>query len=750
MRKTLWRLLAAVAACGILAGISVARLDARPRPKAAPEADILSGVVTSSNGPEAGVWVIAETSNLPTKFRKIVVTNDHGQYLMPDLPKANYEVWVRGYGLVDSPKVDATPGKNLDLKALVAPDARAAAEYYPASNWVSLLHIPPKSAFPMTIPAPPPVPGDEGPLKLSHTLPPGPDAGKPRVYANQSAWLDAMKGGCWGCHQIGDRSTRRIPASLGPFKNTTDAWQRALAAGQEVRTMYMSLNALGHDLGLSMFVDWTDRIAGGELPPVPPRPQGVERNVVLTIWDWSVRASLLHALTSTDRRNPTMNSNGPIYGADWSAGAIAVLDPVKNTRTMIPIPFPNEEDRKKLVPFSPPNQIGPSAYFGDELAWNDPLNPGSNAMDNKGRLWVNVENRLDNPAYCKAGSNNPFAKFSPREFGGKGLDVYDPRTGKFEFVELCVRTERIVFADDKDQTIYIGVKGDGGIGWVNTRVWDETHDAEKSQGWCPPILDYNGDGKIGAYTKAPEPLDPKLDRALYNPGGANNISYNPVDQSLWLSTLTPLPGRLVRVARGANPPTSCLTEVYEPPAFKEPGMGGTDTRGLDIDSNGVVWTPLTTEGNLASLDRRKCKVFSGEIATTGRQCPEGWSFYPIPGPTFKTEPDIKADFNYNIWVDRFNTLGLGNNVVVVAGTYSDSLLAFQQDTKKWVRLTVPYPMNFFTRPFDGRIDNSKAGWKGRGMWAANHMRGTEMTEGGDKNTPSELAHIQIRPDPLAK
>ena len=82
----------------------------------------LGGVVTSSNGPEAGVWVIAETTDLPTKFVKIVVTDDRGRYLVPELPKANYSVWVRGYGMVDSPKVKATPGKTLDLKAVVAPD----------------------------------------------------------------------------------------------------------------------------------------------------------------------------------------------------------------------------------------------------------------------------------------------------------------------------------------------------------------------------------------------------------------------------------------------------------------------------------------------------------------------------------------------------------------------------------------------------------------------------------------------------
>jgi hypothetical protein len=90
--------------------------------------DDIGGVVTSAKGPEAGVWVIAETTNLPTRFARMVVTDDQGRYVLPDLPKANYNIWVRGYGLVDSPKVRATPGKTLNLKGVVAPNDAAAAE----------------------------------------------------------------------------------------------------------------------------------------------------------------------------------------------------------------------------------------------------------------------------------------------------------------------------------------------------------------------------------------------------------------------------------------------------------------------------------------------------------------------------------------------------------------------------------------------------------------------------------------------
>src|SRR2546423_3022749 len=106
-----------------------------PQATVAIDPDDIGGVVTSSKGPEAGVWVIAETKDTPTRLIKTVVTDDRGRYVVPDLPKATFDVWVRGYGLVDSPKVKATPGMHLNLKAVAAPDAKAAAAYYPALYW---------------------------------------------------------------------------------------------------------------------------------------------------------------------------------------------------------------------------------------------------------------------------------------------------------------------------------------------------------------------------------------------------------------------------------------------------------------------------------------------------------------------------------------------------------------------------------------------------------------------------------------
>ena len=228
------------------------------------DADDIGGVVTSANGPEAGVWVIAETTDLPTKLAKIVVTDDQGRYVIPDLPKANYNIWVRGYGLVDSPKVKAAPGKILNLKAVVAPNEAAAAEYYPAIYWYSMLKIPDKSLFPGT--------GDKG-------------NGVSEKMKHQAEWLNVVKtNGCITCHQLGNKATRTIPKELGEFKSSAEAWQRRIVSGQAMTTMLTRINEIGANKAAALWGDWTDRIAAGELPASKPsRPRGVERNVVVTL-----------------------------------------------------------------------------------------------------------------------------------------------------------------------------------------------------------------------------------------------------------------------------------------------------------------------------------------------------------------------------------------------------------------------------------------------------------------------------------
>jgi hypothetical protein len=381
-------------------------------------------------------------------------------------------------------------------------------------------------------------------------------------------------------------------------------------------------------------------------------------------------------------------------------------------------------------------------------------------MDKKGRFWFRAKNRGVIPDYCIPGSKNPFAKNFPMPVGSQpsGVTSYDPKTGKFDNIDTCLAVSHLTFANDKDETIYGGhngtIGGVGGIGWIKIRVWDETHDSEKSIGWCPAVLDYNGDGKIGPYTRPNEPADADLDRAI---GGASGygIAVHPLDGSVWYaagvaSSESQVPGRIIRMMPGTNPPETCRAEVYEPP-YKNPKLPGVEafsTLGIAIDSKGVVWAALAGSNHLASFDRRKCKGPLNGPTATGQHCPEGWTLDPVPGPNFKNT-SLPADFFYHNWVDSHDTLGLGRDIPIVNGTGSDSLIAFVPATKKFITMRVPYPMGFYTRSMGGRIDDPKAGWKGRGLWTSNQERVIWHIEGG-KGSKSFVAHFQMRPNPLAK
>ncbi|HEV2946188.1 MAG TPA: carboxypeptidase-like regulatory domain-containing protein, partial [Gemmataceae bacterium] len=435
--------------------------------------DDIGGVVTSAKGPEAGVWVIAETADLPSKFVKIVVTDDQGRYLLPQLPKANYKVWVRGYGLVDSPPADAAPGKAVNLTAAVAPNSRAAAEYYPAIYWFSLLRVPDKSEFPGTGPK-----GNGIPLNMK----------------SQGQWLHLLKtDSCWSCHQIGDKASREIPKSLGHFDSSTAAWARRILSGQAGNNMVGGLGQLGPERALPMFADWTDRIAAGELPPPPPRPQGAERNIVITEWDWADPKAYLHDEISTDKRNPMLNANGAIYGAgELSVDYLPVLDPVGAVASQVRVPV-----RDPKTPSSADDKIAaPSPYWGDEAIWRSQANVHNPMFDAQGRVWITSRIRpSENPAFCQEGSSHPSAVLFPLKTSGRQLAVYDPKTKQVTLINTCFGTHHLVFAEDRNNTLWTSSGGGGGaVGWLNTKMFDETHDEEKSQGWTALILDTNANG----------------------------------------------------------------------------------------------------------------------------------------------------------------------------------------------------------------------------------------------------------------
>ena len=715
-KRLLYNRLMAVGLAASLAGCAVSqtvRIDD----------DDIGGVVTGPNGPEAGVWVIAETTDLPTKFVKIVVTDDLGRYLLPDLPTANYDVWVRGYGLVDSPKFESAPGAIVNLTAVIAPNEQAAAEYYPAGYWLSLLRVPSKSEFPGT-----------GPGPAGNGISPN--------MQTQAQWLRFLKSGnCTACHQLGTKGTREIPAALGHFEGSVAAWDRRIQSGQAGRQMSGSLNFLGRERTLAMFAEWTDRIAAGHVPPAPPRPEGIERRVVITQWDWADPKAYLHDVASTDRRNPMVNANGPLYGAlELSADYMPVLDPVNNVASQVPLTVrdPNTQ------PAARPAMLAPSPYWSDEVIWTSRNNVHNPMIDERGRVWLTSTVRPpDNPDFCREGSSHPSAQLFPLARARRHLAVYDPQTNELTHISTCFSTHHLMFAEDENNMLWTSGGGQV-VGWLNTKLFDETGDEVRSQGWTALILDVNGNGKRDEYVEPNQPVDPTKDKRIV--AGFYAVAPAP-DGSVWASSLG-YPGAVVRLVPGANPPATALAELYELPLDdrREP-VNGFSPRGMDIDRDGVAWVALAS-GHMGSFDRRKCTGPLNGPTATGQHCPEGWTFYPEPLPQIEGVTDEgSAEASYYTWVDQFDTFGLGSNVPINTGNGSEGLLVLKDG--EWIVLRVPYPMGFYTKWLDGRIDDPDAGWKGRGLWATVSTRAPFHMEGG-KGTTSKVVKFQLRPNPLAR
>ena len=359
-------LLAVISACALDSGNALLAQRAAPQ-------GFIGGVVRSSTGPEAGVWVIAETKDLPTNFIKIVVTDDQGRYMVPELPAASYRVFVRGYGLVDSAPVQAKPGvADLNLTATLAKTPQEAARVYPGDYWLSLFEPPAAKDFPGTGPAP------EG-------------NGLGKGMLTQNHYINSLKSDCNFCHQLGNEETRTVDHVLKAkpeLKTHAEAWEWRLGTGVRGTSMYSVLNNQGKAL-LKNYAGWTERIAKGEVPPAPPRPKGVERNIVVTLWDVGDDHSFMHDEISTDKNHPTVNAGGNVYAVSAGHGQLVVLDPNENKTFALDIPT---REAKEKVPSRFPAPNRPSLHWGNEHLWAnppyDPADPHNPMLDSKGRVWM--------------------------------------------------------------------------------------------------------------------------------------------------------------------------------------------------------------------------------------------------------------------------------------------------------------------------------------------------------------------------
>ena len=430
-----------------------------------------------------------------------------------------------------------------------------------------------------------------------------------------------------------------------------------MQSSQDGGDMFSRITAVGRSRAVAMFADWTDRIAGGELPPIPPRPQGQERNVVITEWDWADPKAYLHDEIATDKRNPTLNANGPVFGAhEHSSDFMTVLDPSKASWSQLAVPV-----RDPNTPFSLPQQpLQPSPYWGTKPSGTARRTCTTAMFDAQGpalarRLGPSGTDSCVLSAGLKPSIGEVVSDESEHE---TDLAFYDPKTKQFTTINTCAGSLHLNLAEDANNTLWFSGPGADVVGWLNTKMFDETHDEQKSQGWTPLILDTNGNGKRDAYVEPKEPIDPARDKRI----GAflYGLVPSPVDGSIWGTVVNgvpgwaPFPGAIVRLSPGPNPPVTALAEIYEPP-FNNPKapVQGYSPRGLDVDRNGVVWTVLAS-GHLASFDRRKCKGPLNGPTATGQHCPEGLDAVSHAGPSIHG--------CHRVGQRRFELLRLGRSV----------------------------------------------------------------------------------------
>ena len=384
----------------------------------------------------------------------------------------------------------------------------------------------------------------------------------------------------------------------------------------------------------------------------------------------------------------------------------------------------------------------PSPYWGTELIWDTKTNNHNAMFDRHGRVWFAARGRDSHESRLLpeglATIRRPRRSRCRTRTGS--CRCWIPKTMKYTFIDTCFQTHHLQFAYDKNDTLWTSSGGGTGVvGWLNLKMCEETGDPVRSQGWTPMILDTNGDGKRGEYTEPNQPLDPNKDQRV-----TQQVFYavmpNPADSSIW-GTIRANPARSRASIPARTRSETALTEVFNVPM---PGYG---PRGGDIDSQGVVWVSLGAAATWARSTGASARARSTGRRRPATTAPKAGRSTSTRARASKASARTAPSSSYYSWVDQHNTFGLGKDVPMSTANLMDGLVAYADG--KMVSLRVPYPLGFYAKGFDGRIDDPNAGWKGRGLWTSSGDRTPWLIEGGKGMKPMAV-HFQLRPDPLAK
>ena len=371
------------------------------------------------------------------------------------------------------------------------------------------------------------------------------------------------------------------------------------------------------------FADWTDRIAAGEVPPAPPRPQGLERNVVIT----HVGLGRPEGLPARRRRRPTaaiptVNANGPLYGAlELSADYLPVLDPVRHTASQVPLTV-----RDPNTPPTSPNDAGAVALLG--------------RRSRSGRARTTSTTRCS-MSRAASGSPPPCVRPTTRTYCKARID---PSVGEAVPARARRPPPRDVRSEDREAHAHQHVLRHASPDVCRGRQQHAVDERRRPGGRLAEHEDVRGDrrrrevaGLDGAHhrhqrqrqarrVRRAEPAGRSDEGQALSAARSTRVAPAP-DGSVWGSQLG-FPGRghpaRARIEPAGDGAGGGLRAAVRTIRSRVQGFS---PRGMDVDRNGVAWAALAS-GHMASFDRRKCKGPLNGPNATGQHCPEGWTLLP--------------------------------------------------------------------------------------------------------------------------
>ena len=596
----------------------------------------------------------------------------------------------------------------------------AAAQYYPAIYWYAMLGIPDKSEFP-------------GSARQRH-----PNEARRVAGRRQDRRLHRLPRARHGgdAHDpAGARPLQELGGSLGAAHHVgpgddADGQRRSRASTRE--------------RALKLFADWTDRIAAGELPPAqPPRPQGVERNVVVTLWDWGNPKAYLHDEISTDKRNPTRQRQRQDLRRDRGehrphAGARpgdARADRDAASRCAI-----RRRRRRRTHP------MAPSPYWGDEPIWDSQT---SDAQSDARRARPRLVHRAHAAAAtirtsAGKGSTTRRRRCSRSKARTASCRCTIRRRGKFTLIDTCFTTHHLAFAEDANHTLWTSARRSGEpacSAGSTARCSRRPATSRESQGWTPFVLDTNGNGKRDDYVEPDQPVDPAKDKrvvaGLYgvavNPGGRHGLGHR----------RSAIPGYVVRVNPGrrsdATPRSPKSTSPPTPGLRRRAAATSTATASSGRRSRAAIWRASTAaSARAAQRPDRDRQAMPGRLDAVS-----------VPGPAVQATSQNRQRGG--------ELLHLGRPVRHVrprqerADRHRQPQRRAARAGRRQVRRCCACPIRSASTPsgMDGRIDDAQSRLEGpRACGRPSSTRAPFHIEGG-KGTRPKVVRFQLRPDPLA-